>query len=236
MRRTPRAWAAAVILVVLALSGCGRVTADFAVHEDGSYDLTVVVAASEDALASAGQTPESFTRLLTNQFASQPGLEAFTVTAYQQDGFAGVEITGENVPGDDAGLFGRGVVSTDSDGVHFDLQYPVAPVTQSFTPAETEAVEIRTTVTFPSTVTDHNGTLVDDTTVEWTGNASTDLDYTATSAPVGGSVAESADGGSGWIAALALAVGVLVVAGLGAWLILRNRTDDGQGRPGDPGA
>lgn len=240
MRRRPRAWAAAVILVVLALSGCGRVTADIAVHEDGSYDLTLVVAASEDALVAAGQTPESFTSLLTEQFASQAGLEDFTVTDYQQDGYAGVEITGENVPGDDAGMFGRAVVSTDADGIHFDLQYPITLVTKSFTPEQTDAVEIRTTVTFPSKVTDHNGTLVDDDTVEWTGNGSTDLDYTASSAPVegavGGTVAESTDDGSGWILPLALALGVIVIAGLVAWLVLRNRTDHGQGQPGDPGA
>ena len=239
MRGTPRAWAAAALLVVLALSGCGRVTADVTVHEDGSYDMTVIMAASETELEAAGQTPESLTSLLRDQFASQPGMENFVVSDYQQDGYVGVEITGENIPGDDLGMFGRGVVSTDPAGIHFSLTYPITAVTGSFTPEQTEAVEIRTTVAFPSEVTDHNGTLVDDETVEWTGNGSTDLDYTASSAPVGGGGAESTqstDEGSGWIAPLALTLGLIVIAGLGVWLVLRNRTDDGQGMSGDHGA
>ena len=239
MRRTPRSWAAAALLLVLALSGCGRVTTDITVHADGSYDLTMVMAAAEAGLEAAGQTPESFTSLLQEKLASQPGVEDFVIADYQQDGYAGVEITGENISGDDLGMFGSGVVDTDPDGIHFTLQYPITAVTGTFTQEQAKAVEILTTVTFPGKVTDHNGTLLDEVTVEWTGDGSTDLDYAASSAPAAGAgevVAQAPDEEAGWALPLALALGGIVIAGVGVWLILRNRADDGHGRPGDHGA
>ena len=234
MPRTLLAQAVTAVLVILALSGCGRVTTDIAVHDDGTYDITMVLAASEDELATAGQTPESFTTLLTQQLTSQPGIEAFAVTDYQQDGYAGVEITGENIPGDDGGLFGRGVVRTDADGVHVDVQYPLTTITRSFPPDQTAAIEISTTISFPGTVTEHNGTLVDEATVAWTGNGSTDLDYTASStstststdaAAAAATVQPSPDdaGAPAWVLPLALGLGLLVLSGLGTWLVLRNR-------------
>ena len=247
MRRTPLAWAVTAVLVVLALSGCGRVTTDIAVHEDGTYDLSMILAGDETELATAGYTPEAFSTLLTDELASQPGIEDFVVSDYRQDGYAGVQVTGEDVPGDDVGVFGRSVVTTDADGVRFALQYPISIITGSLPPEQTEAVEIRTRVSFPGPVTDHNGTLVDDVTVEWTGAGSTDLDYTASSAvtgagptPTGGSADEAITaeddgaGASAWALPLALGLGVLAVAGLGTWLVLRNRTAGAQGGPGSP--
>ena len=192
MRSKPFTLALGAVLIVL-LSACGRVTTDLAVHEDGTYDMSLVMAASEAELATAGETADSFIALLSKQFETQPGIEDFVVGEYREDGYAGVEITGENIPGNDAGMFGRGVISTDDDGIHFDLQYPITALTGTLAPEQTDAVEINTTVVFPSKVTDHNGTQVDDTTVEWTGNGSADLDYTATSAPVGAAAAPSAD-------------------------------------------
>lgn len=256
MRRTPLAWAVTAVLVMLALTGCGRVTTDIAVHEDGTYDLSMILAGDETELATAGYTPEAFSTLLTDELASQPGIEDFVVSDYRQDGYAGVQVTGEDVPGDDVGVFGRSVVTTDADGVRFALQYPISIITGSLPPEQTEAVEIRTTVSFPGPVTDHNGTLVDDVTVEWTGTGSTDLDYTASSAvtgagappapdeagatPTDGSADEAItaedDGAdaSAWALPLALGLGVLALAGLGTWLVLRNRTDGAQGGPGSP--
>lgn len=233
MRRSLKAWAAAVF-VALVLSGCGRVTADIDVNEDGTYDLSLVMAASEADLKTAGQTADAFSRLLSEQFAKQPGIENFEVSEYQEDGYAGIEITGDDIPGDDAGLFGRGVVRADAEGIHFDLQYPITIITESFTPEQTAAVEISTTVSFPSRVTDTNGTLVDDSTVEWTGDGSTDLDYTATAEPVDDAEAPTSDGsdadeGSGWLLPLIVGLGVVLVAGAGVWVILRNRSNDGPG-------
>ena len=231
MRRTLLAQAVAAVLVALALSGCGRVTTDIAVHDDATYDITMVLAASEAELATAGQTPESFTSLLTQELTSQPGSEAFTVTDYQQDGYAGVEITGENIPGEDAGLFGRGAVRTDADGVHVDVRYPLTAITRSFTPDQTAAVEVSTTISFPGPVTEHNGTLVDETTVAWTGDGSTDLDYTASSTstsdaaqPSPEDAAEAEAEGTGWALPLALGLGVLALSGVGVWLVLRDRS------------
>ena len=228
MRRTPGAWAVTAVLVLLTLSGCGRITADIAVHEDGTYDLSLVMAGSETELATVGQTPESFTDLLTERLAAQPGVEDVVVSDYREDGYAGVEITGENLAGDDVGVFGRSVVTADADGVHLNLQYPVTILTGSLPPEQAAAVEIRTTATFPSAVTDHNGTLVDRVTVEWTGDGSTDLDYTASAART---AEATGDGGaartgatSAWALPLGLALGVMVLAGLGTWLVLRDRT------------
>lgn len=256
MRRTPLAWAMTAVLVVLTLSGCGRVTTDIAVHEDGTYDLSMVLAGDETELATAGYTPEGFSQLLTDEFASQPGIEDLVVSDYRQDGYAGVEITGENISGDDVGMFGRGVVTTDADAVRFTLQYPITIITGSLPPEQTEAVEIRTTVSFPGEVTDHNGTLVDDVTVEWTGTGSTDLDYTASSAVTGAgaqpapdapsatptdgasdeAIAAESDGddASAWVLPLAVGLAVLALAGLGTWLVLRSRKNGGQGGPGAP--
>lgn len=235
MRRTPKAWVAAAVLVMLALAGCGRVTTDITVHEDGSYDLTAVLAASEAELKAAGQTPESFTALLTEQLTSQPGAEHLTITDYREDGYAGVEITGERISGDDLGMFGRGVVTTDADGVHFQLRYPITALTSSFTPEQAAAVEIRTTVTLPSAVTDHNGTLVDESTVEWVGDGSTDLDYAASSAPVGGAAADDPQPAAGWLLPLGVALAALMLAGVGGWLVLRNPRKDAAGGPGSTG-
>ena len=233
MRGSLKAWAAA-IFIALVLSGCGRVTADIDINEDGTYDLSLVMAASESELEAAGQTAQAFSSLLSEQFAKQPGIENFEVNEYQEDGYAGIEITGDDIPGDDAGLFGRGVVTTDAEGIHFELQYPITIITESFTPEQTAAVEISTTVSFPSKVTDSNGTVVDDDTVEWTGDGSTDLDYSATSEPVDGSAPSTSDDadtdeGSGWLLPLIIGLGVVLVAGAGIWVILRNRPDDGPG-------
>lgn len=178
MRRTPLTWAVTAVLVVLALSGCGRVTTDIAVHEDGTYDLSMILAGDETELATAGYTPEAFSTLLTDELASQPGIEDFVVSDYRQDGYAGVQVTGEDVPGDDVGVFGRSVVTTDADEA-------------GATPTDGSA--------------DEAITAEDD----------------------------GADA-SAWALPLALGLGVLALAGLGTWLVLRNRTDGAQGGPGSP--
>lgn len=242
MRQRPAAWAAVALLVAWALTGCGKVTADIVVHEQGAYDMTLILAASTSELASAGQTADSFTALLTDTFAAQPGTEAFAVSDYQRDGYAGIEITGDDVPGDDVAMFGRGVVSTDGDGLRFDLQYPVTAVTASFTPAQTAALETRTTVTFPGAVTAHNGTLVDETTVEWWGDGSTDVHYTASSdrtAPSGpaGSASQHPDDDAGWVTPVAIGTAGALIA-LVVWFVRRSRTNarlqqPGQGRRPD---
>ena len=265
MRRKPLAWVAGAALFVLALAGCGKVTTDMAVNDDGTYDMALIMAASETELATAGQTPESFIALMNEQFALQPGIEAFVVADYQADGFAGVEITGSDIPGDDVGMFGRGVFTADSDGVYFDLQYPITMVTSTFTPEQTDLIEITTTVTFPGEVVDHNGTLIDDYTVEWSGNGSSDLDYTASSVLSGGAAEptdeatdeateeateeatdeatdsaadsdEKDDDGAGWILPVGIGLAVLAIIGVVTWLILRNRKSGAQGGPGAPGA
>ena len=202
MRRTTLAWALWAAVALLALSGCGKVTADLTVHEDGSYDLTMVMAASEAELASVGQTPDSFTTLLTNQLAAQPGVEIFTVSDYHQDGYAGITITGTDIPGEDTTLFGRALVSTDDDGVRFDLQYPLTPVT----PPQT--VELHARVTFPGEVIDHNGALIDAATVEWTGDGTTALDLTATA-----EIGPTPDAGGG-LPPVAVGAGALALVAL----------------------
>lgn len=262
MSRRRLALAAGAALLVAALTGCGKVTAETLVYDDASYDMTLYMLGEDAQIEAAGLTGTQLSDALVTELVGAPDTEDWTFTAYSADGYSGVEAVGVAVPGDNIGMFGTGLFTADDETVTFDLQYPMSLATSDFTADQTVQIQVSMTVEFPGDVIDHNGTLVDDRTVQWTGDASQDLDYSATAATSTASGDEATeettepsedasdeptasdedsdkdadeDEGVNWLLWISVGVVVLALAGLVAWFVLRNRTPGGKGGPGAPG-
>ncbi|MEP7762694.1 hypothetical protein [Sanguibacter sp. 25GB23B1] len=260
MSRRRLALAAGAALLVAALTGCGKVTAESVVYDDATYDMTLYMLGEDEQIELSGATPTELSETLVSTFEGAPGTEDWTFTPYSADGYSGVEAVGTGIPGDDIAMFGTGLFESDDETITFDFQYPMSLVTeQSGLPAD-QAVEVTVSmvVEFPGDVIDHNGTLVDDRTVEWSSAADTDPDFTATSATSSAEPSEEAsdeateesdepaaadddssdadeDEGVNWLLWISVAVGVLALAGLIAWFVMRGRGSNGPGGPTGPG-
>ncbi|PFG35028.1 LppM family (lipo)protein [Sanguibacter antarcticus] len=184
MSRRRLALAAGAALVVAAITGCGKVTAEVVVQDDASYDITFYMLGDDAEIATTGATPDQMAETLVSTLESTPGTDDWTFTTYSADGFSGVEAVGTGIAGDEATMFGTGLFESDDETVTFDFQYPMTLVVEGsgLTEEQGAAVTINMVVDFPGTVLEHNGALIDDHTIEWTATGDDDLDFTATSA------------------------------------------------------
>ena len=92
-RRSGRVVAA--LALVLVLAGCVRLDVDLKVASDDTVDGTVVIAVDEKALQAAGQDRDTLYATLAANFPSADGV---TTQKYDKDGFAGIQLTLNDVP------------------------------------------------------------------------------------------------------------------------------------------
>jgi len=247
MRRRRLALVAGTALLAGALASCGKVTAETTVHDDASYDITLLMAGEITAVEDAGNDVDAFADQMVASFELQPGIEDYEVVPYTDDEYVGAEITGTDIPGDDLALFATGLFETDEEAetVVFDFQYPLPKNLELMAITDEPDFDVMMTVTFPGEVIEHNGTAVDAFTVEWSSGGDEDIDYTATSYTSESTPAESAEEatdeateesdeeseGINWLLWISIAVAVLALVGLVLWFTLSRRGPKNGGAP-----
>ncbi|MBI9115847.1 LppM family (lipo)protein [Sanguibacter suaedae] len=240
MRTRRFALVAGTALLAGAIAGCGKVTADTTVHDDASYDITLLMVGEITAVEDAGNDVDAFADQAVESFELQPGMDDYEVVPYTDDEYVGAEITGTSIPGDDLALFATGLFETDeeSETVVFDFQYPLPQNLELIGVPDDGEFDIMMTVTFPGEVIEHNGTAVDAFTVEWTSSRDEEIDYTATSYTSESTPAETAEEaadeeseGINWLLWISIAVAVLALVGLVLWFTLSRRGPKNGGAP-----
>jgi LppM domain len=222
-RRTGRVVAA--LLLAIALAGCVKLDVDLTVASDDTVDGTVVIAADKKALQAAGQDPDTLYATLA---ASLPSGAGITKQKYDDDGFAGVQLTMTDVPMaglPDLGPAGRLQLSRSGDEYQFDAVLNLgtdATTGISIPEGLTTKPELRVSVTFPGEVTATNGEK-DGTTARWTPTLGQQNELTATALATGGAAA-GGDSSSGGLILVAV-IGGLAVTGAAAALFLTRRRE-----------
>ena len=220
-RRSGRVVAA--LALVLVLAGCVRLDVDLKVASDDTVDGTVVVAVDEKALQAAGQDRDTLYATLAANFPSADGV---TTQKYDKDGFAGIQLTLNDVPIANLpalGPAGQFRLTRDGDEYQFDavLDLGTAATTGVSIPEGlTAAPDLRVQVTFPGQVTATNGQK-DGATARWKPTLGQRNELTATALATGGSTSGGASS-SGWLVLIAVIGGLAVLtAGLALFLTRR---------------
>ncbi len=192
------------IVLALTLSGCFRVTQAYTLNEDGTVNGEIVYAFLEE-FAEDGNLDD-----LTG--GGNPGEEfgSAVVTDYKQDGYVGTRITFKDEP-----------LSSLPDEEQFSVvrdgdDYVVTGSLGSEDEFAFDGVEAWISITFPGTVSDHNGTLSGNT-VTWN-IADGQYDMSATGSAIGGGAA-----GGGIPSWVWIALALIVLGGGGAFLVLQDR-------------
>lgn len=215
MRPRIRTATALGALVVLALSGCMKMDMDIELHADDTVSGTFIVGISNEFADLVGQSPD---QMAEEMAAEMVDVDGTTVAPYADDDYIGTVTTFDAVPlaewtasnADDESL--RVVREGDEYVVSGVLDLTEAGGMEEF--GLTIPLDIRIAVTFPGSVTEHNGTLTG-TTVEWVPVAGERLVIDARGSAVAG-------GGAGfpW---LILVAGLVAVAAVVAIVLVAAR-------------
>lgn len=207
---------AAAGLLVVALTGCVRVTSDLVLHEDNTVSGEIVFAVQEGIGSQMGMSDEEFANSL-NEDSDTDAMVNATTTPYNEDGYVGTKITFSDEPIDGFNSV-DGTITREGD----EFVFEGAAVDQSeMTGAGPDAV-ISLSLTFPGKVTEHNGTLSGNT-VTW------DL-ITQTEAP---HARGSAIGGGGSSSAVLLIILALVAAAIVAFVVINKNRKPAAAAEGD---
>jgi hypothetical protein len=226
-RRTGRVVAA--LALVLVLAGCVKLDVDLRVAGDDTVDGTLVIAVDDKALQAAGQDADTLYATLAASLPSEAGV---TQQKYDEDGFAGIQLTLNNVPIaslPDLGPAGRFQLTRDGDEYQFDAVLDLgtdATTGISIPEGLTTAPDLRVQVTFPGEVTATNGEK-DGATARWTPTLGQPNELTATALATGGA-ASGGDSSSGWLVLVAVIGGLAVLTAALALFLTRRRE---QSRP-----
>lgn len=216
-----RAWrrlspVVAVGALVLALSGCMRVTMDLTVNSDDTVDGTVVLAVSDSLISLMGDEADSLWQ--DGGFEGEPGV---TTEDYAADGYTGKKFTLAKSPLSEVGdqdmtitrVGDEFVVSGQLDLTEASTEDLDMPGMQGIL----DSFDVRVSLTFPGEVVASNGTVTDHT-VTWTPRMGQENPIEARAKATAGS-----SGLLPWIF-LAAVVAVLVVgAVVTVALVLRRR-------------
>lgn len=208
----------AIMLAVAALflSGCMRMHQTLTLNPGETVSGEVIVAISEAVASTMGTSAEEMMR---NGDTDAP--DWATEEPYSQDGYTGMKYTFSNVSFEDFEEFDSLTFRTDggdyvAEGESLDAQ-------QESTPALTQGMDVRISVTFPGQVTESNGE-IDGRTVTWTmGNAGMEPMY-----------ARGPAGGGFPLIPVLIGVGVLALAGVVAFVLLNRRKSATEPAAGSP--
>jgi hypothetical protein len=168
-------WRLALVAAVaaLVLGGCLRFTADLTLHPDNTVSGQYVVAVEQGTGDQYGMSDTEFSRELWGDYAKADLLADVTYSDYALDGYVGVTISFADAP-----LATFGPSDTDwgvqRSGDEFIVSGPSNAFTQAAPSAAPEGdllsaladAQFEVSVTFPGTVTQHNGS-VTVRTVAW---------------------------------------------------------------------
>ena len=204
-------------LVMLLLGGCMRIEMDLTLHENDTVDGVMVMAISDQVAEMLGTDPESLWDEAGTDLENglPPGS---TQEPYAADGYTGTRVTFTGVALQD--MAGTGEVDSLTITREGDEFVVTGAMDLTDTGAMTgtedmmEGFAVRVAVTFPGTVSEHNGSL-DGRTVTWEPALGERTEMNARgSAVVGGG------GGAGWLPIL---LGVLGAAAVAAVVIVALR-------------
>jgi hypothetical protein len=225
-----RAMAAARIVgalaVAMGLTGCVKLDVDLTVTPDDTTNGTLILAVDARVLEAAGQTPEGLYDTLA---ANVPNDAAIKTEQYDKDGFAGIELTLEDVPVasvPDLGPIGSFHFTRDGDQYQFDAVLNLgADATSNISVPEglTSDADLQVAITFPGEVTATNGQR-DGRTARWTPALGQSNQLTATALATGGATGNGDDDASGGLVVVAV-IGGLAVIGVAAALFLTRRRE-----------
>lgn len=179
---------AALVAGVMALTGCIKMDMDMKVSSDDKVTGTAIVGFSTQALSAMGQKPDAFIKEMLADSQKElkdpknklPAGASTSVKAYNKGGFAGVETTFKNMPiselskatgaaSNAANSAGGGSTSSDDFKIvrkgntfTFSGVMDMAMGETGTDGPDLAALgkpEIRIAITFPGTVTKHNGKL-----------------------------------------------------------------------------
>jgi hypothetical protein len=203
-----------------------KLDVDLTVTSDDTTNGTLILAVETRLLEVAGQTPDGLYDTLA---ANVPNDARIKPAQYDKDGFAGIELTLENVPFasvPDLGPIGSFQFTRDGDQYQFDAVLNLgADATSSISVPEglTSDADLQVAITFPGEVTATNGQK-DGRTARWTPALSQSNKLTATALATGGATGTSDDSTNGWLVLVAV-IGGLAVVGVAAALFLTRRRE-----------
>lgn len=190
MRKTRIVGALVATAALLLLSGCVRFQAHITVTPENTLNGDIVVAtivgdgdgAKDDAKDRAADIEE---KILPNL----SGAEGVTRSDYDSDGYAGSKFSLSNTPMEAINSDsenGSLTLSRDGDTFVFDGALKFSPDNGEAPPEDADESNIVVAISFPGTVTEHNGEL-DGTRVTWSTSyeGSLDMHAVASAEPVG---------------------------------------------------
>lgn len=220
-----------IVAIALAtlLSGCVRMHFSLDIEPDDTASATIVMAISDETATALGYDDPAAAWSDFEAAAMEEIPDDVTTEPYASGGYTGVVVTVPSTPIDRID-YGGANVSMTREGDTFVVSGGLNEEEVGVAEAEdSSAPDIVYTVSFPGGVLEHNGTLIDSNTVQWTLSSEHIFDMHAVGAAVAAepeAISGAADardpvpelGGLLWIwfgalaVAIALAVVVIVVA------------------------
>ena len=210
-----------VLAAVLLLSGCVRFQADLKFNPDDTVDGSIVVAVvlsdEDDAKEQAAASVEQIESQLLAGLRGETGVRA---SEYDQDGYFGTRFDLDDTPlaaFSGGGNEGKLALSRDGDEYVFSGLLDFTPDDGEDAPdPDDDTTNITISVTFPGTVTDHNGEL-NGSTVSWSASPEQRIEMDAR-----GSV--TPNGPPLWLTILISLAGLAVVVAVLVMVLRRRRS------------
>ena len=217
----PLKFASVVLAAVLLLSGCVRFQADLKFNPndtvDGSIVVAVVLGDDDDAKEQAAASVEQIESQLLAGLRGETGVRA---SEYDQDGYYGTRFDLDDTPltaFSGGGNEGKLALSRVDDEYVFSGLLNFTPDDgEDVADPDDDTTNITISVTFPGTVTEHNGEL-NGTTVSWSASPEAKIEMDAR-----GSV--TPNGPPVWVTILVSLAGLAVVVAVLVMVLRRRRT------------
>lgn len=213
--------AALVGSLVLLLSGCVRFQADLSFNTDDTVDGSIVVAMAlgdqDDAKSQAAASVEQIESQLLGSLRGETGVRA---SEYDQDGYYGTRFDLDDTPlsaFNGGGNEGKLALSRMGEEYVFSGLLNFTPDDgEDAVDPDDDTTNITVSITFPGTVTEHNGEL-NGTTVSWSASPESKIEMDAR-----GNV--TPDGPPFWVTLVVSLAGLAVVVAVLVMVLRRRRS------------
>jgi hypothetical protein len=189
MRKSRIAGVFIAAAAILLLSGCVRFQAHLTVSPDNTLNGDIVVASVVGDGANAKSDANDRAKAIEQKLLPNlSGADGVTRNAYDEDGYVGSRFSLNHTPLNainSSGSEGSLQLTRTGDTFEFTGKVDFTPESDDV-PKDADTSNIQVAITFPGTVTDHNGRL-DGTRVSWNMSyeGSLDMHATASAEPVG---------------------------------------------------
>jgi hypothetical protein len=218
--KRPIKFVSIVLAAALLLTGCVRFQADLTFNPDDTVDGSIVVAMvlgdGDDAKENAAASVEQIESELLGSLRGAIGVRA---SEYDEDGYFGTRFDLDDTPLSafaGGGEEGKLALSRDGDEYVFSGLLNFTPDDgEDAVDPDDDTTNITISVTFPGTVTEHNGDL-DGSTVSWTASPESRIEMDAR-----GSV--TPNGPPLWVTLVVSLAGLAIVVAVLAMVLRRRR-------------